>query len=97
MDALPVPRDRAWANNGFGILGNGWRHASDYLVVAQTIVCNLPASWARAAQWQVDTRKDVKFQFVNALSPRARTAWPNPSIEGMPKRLRLLCTPHVKR
>jgi hypothetical protein len=21
----------------------------------------------------------------------------NPSIEGMPKRLRLLCTPHVKR
>jgi hypothetical protein len=22
---------------------------------------------------------------------------PNPSIEGMPKRLRLLCTPHVKR
>jgi hypothetical protein len=28
-----------------------------------------------------------------ALSP----ATPNPSIEGMPKRLRLLCTPHVKR
>ena len=25
------------------------------------------------------------------------TARPNPSIEGMPKRLRLLCTPHVKR
>jgi hypothetical protein len=23
--------------------------------------------------------------------------WPNPSIEGMPKRLRLLRTPHVKR
>ncbi len=22
---------------------------------------------------------------------------PNPSIEGMPKMLRLLCTPHVKR
>jgi hypothetical protein len=22
---------------------------------------------------------------------------PNPSMEGMPKRLRLLCTPHVKR
>jgi hypothetical protein len=22
---------------------------------------------------------------------------PNPSIEGTPKRLRLLCTPHVKR
>jgi hypothetical protein len=26
-----------------------------------------------------------------------QTATPNPSIEGMPKRLRLLCTPHVKR
>ena len=25
------------------------------------------------------------------------TPTPNPSIEGMPKRLRLLCTPHVKR
>jgi hypothetical protein len=31
-----------------------------------------------------------------ALSPWAQSA-PNPSIEGMPKRLRLLCTPHVKR
>jgi hypothetical protein len=27
----------------------------------------------------------------------ASTATPNPSIEGMPKRLRLLVTPHVKR
>jgi hypothetical protein len=27
----------------------------------------------------------------------ASTVTPNPSIEGMPKRLRLLCTPHVKR
>jgi hypothetical protein len=26
-----------------------------------------------------------------------REQTPNPSIEGMPKRLRLLCTPHVKR
>ena len=26
-----------------------------------------------------------------------RPSRPNPSIEGMPKRLRLLCTPHVKR
>jgi hypothetical protein len=29
--------------------------------------------------------------------PRSSTVAPNPSIEGMPKRLRLLCTPHVKR
>jgi hypothetical protein len=29
--------------------------------------------------------------------PRWRPSRPNPSIEGMPKRLRLLCTPHVKR
>jgi hypothetical protein len=27
----------------------------------------------------------------------ASVATPNPSIEGMPKRLRLSCTPHVKR
>jgi hypothetical protein len=26
-----------------------------------------------------------------------QTTTPNPSIEGMPKRLRLLVTPHVKR
>ena len=26
-----------------------------------------------------------------------KSVTPNPSIEGMPKRLRLLCTPHVKR
>jgi hypothetical protein len=30
-------------------------------------------------------------------SSGSSTATPNPSIEGMPKRLRLLCTPHVKR
>jgi hypothetical protein len=28
---------------------------------------------------------------------RSCASTPNPSIEGMPKRLRLLCTPHVKR
>ena len=28
---------------------------------------------------------------------RSRQPRPNPFIEGMPKRLRLLCTPHVKR
>jgi hypothetical protein len=30
-------------------------------------------------------------------SVAAQRVTPNPSIEGMPKRLRLLCTPHVKR
>ena len=30
------------------------------------------------------------------MSPQCRVP-SNPSIEGMPKRLRLLCTPHVKR
>ena len=33
---------------------------------------------------------------TNAMAA-AQTATPNPFIEGMPKRLRLLCTPHVKR
>jgi hypothetical protein len=32
-----------------------------------------------------------------AMQELQATARPNPSIEGMPKRLRLLCTPHVKR
>jgi hypothetical protein len=32
----------------------------------------------------------------SARAAAPKTA-PNPSIEGMPKRLRLLCTPHVKR
>ena len=32
---------------------------------------------------------------VGTVAPSPAT--PNPSIEGMPKRLRLLCTPHVKR
>ena len=35
-----------------------------------------------------------------AIAPRSQSCAevrPNPSIEGMPKRLRLLCTPHVKR
>jgi hypothetical protein len=34
---------------------------------------------------------------VAAQRSRCRLSRPNPSIEGMPKRLRLLCTPHVKR
>jgi hypothetical protein len=33
---------------------------------------------------------------ANAMAA-TQTATPNPSIEGMLKRLRLLCTPHVKR
>jgi hypothetical protein len=34
---------------------------------------------------------------VAAQRSWCRLPRPNPSIEGMPKRLRLLCTPHVKR
>ena len=35
--------------------------------------------------------------FRGSGMPKATVLRPNPSIEGMPKRLRLLCTPHVKR
>jgi hypothetical protein len=38
----------------------------------------------------------ASFGHVNYKRAGAK-ATPNPSIEGMPKRLRLLCTPHVKR
>ena len=34
---------------------------------------------------------------ANEISSAVAIATPNLSIEGMPKRLRLLCTPHVKR
>ena len=44
----------------------------------------------------------VRHRLRSALFPRAAsvlfgTQRPNPSVEGMPKRLRLSCTPHVKR
>jgi len=44
----------------------------------------------------------VRHRLRSALFPRAASVpfghqRPNPSIEGMPKRLRLLVTPHVKR
>jgi hypothetical protein len=38
----------------------------------------------------------ASFGHVNCKRAEAK-ATPNPSIEGMPKRLCLLCTPHVKR
>ena len=37
----------------------------------------------------------LQCSMYQSLSSQGAT--PNPSIEGMPKRLRLLCTPHVKR
>jgi hypothetical protein len=37
-----------------------------------------------------------KCMAASRVVPSSRMR-PNPSIEGMPKRLRLLCTPHVKR
>jgi hypothetical protein len=39
----------------------------------------------------------VSVGVVASKMARVQSATPNPSIEGMPKRLRLLCTPHVKR
>ena len=37
----------------------------------------------------------LQWRMYQSLCSQGST--PNPSIEGMPKRLRLLCTPHVKR
>ena len=39
----------------------------------------------------------IMSHFLPLQMSRSSTVAPNPSIEGMPKRLRLLCTPHVKR
>ena len=51
-----------------------------------------------------DTVRRSRSAEIRLVSKRAavqrswcRPSRPNPSIEGMPKRLRLLCTPHVKR
>ena len=41
--------------------------------------------------------RSVRVGSVENRMVAAHAATPNPSIEGMPKRLRLLCTPHVKR
>ena len=55
------------------------------------------------ARMPVATRKSSvalprRLQLKSGMQRLASsTATPNPSIEGMPKRLRLLCTPHVKR
>jgi hypothetical protein len=46
---------------------------------------------SRSAERQLVSKR-VAVQRSWCRPPR-----PNPSIEGMPKRLRLLCTPHVKR
>jgi hypothetical protein len=37
----------------------------------------------------------MRFKFQSKTARAKKRS--NPSIEGMPKRLRLLCTPHVKR
>jgi hypothetical protein len=66
-----------------------------------------------AATWSVPRSRPVSqvsqfpmvqpwLSYFRAVRPsqferRTRAATPNPSIEGMPKRLRLLVTPHVKR
>ena len=52
------------------------------------------------------SRQNVKYMSGQSRLQRASLSvqervvvvqLPNPSIEGMPKRLRLLCTPHIKR
>jgi hypothetical protein len=52
-------------------------------------IASCPSS-AAAPEWLQMQRRVVP-------SRRLRRLPPNPSIEGMPKRLRLLVTPHVKR
>ena len=52
-------------------------------------IATCPSS-AAAREWLKMPRKVMPPLPLQPLPP-------NPSIEGMPKRLRLLCTPHVKR
>ena len=57
--------------------------------------CRFPMALAKSNTSR-SQRKDQLARLVTER-PALRPMTPNPSIEGMPKRLRLLCTPHVKR
>jgi SAM-dependent methyltransferase len=58
---------------------------------------NLPCDGSRRrGNYSFNTTSRKKSQ-SGSQKMCAFKAAPNPSIEGMPKRLRLLCTPHVKR
>jgi hypothetical protein len=67
-------------------------------VVSQNLLLWLISRWflqrrEERRQFQKSVSMTMNFR-ANAFRSELR---PNPSIEGMPKRLRLLCTPHVKR
>ncbi len=50
-----------------------------------------------AIQVQVEAGRTAQLSASSGVTSSLTRMTPNPSIEGMPKRLRLLCTPHVKR
>jgi hypothetical protein len=54
-------------------------------------------SESKGMQATIPCFRAVPFGSEANTTAAAQAATPNPSIEGMPKRLRLLCTPHVKR
>jgi hypothetical protein len=82
-------------------LQSGYCHIRDYVSARAEARSN-----ANVGQGHARSVAFYRFRFM--ATPRRATAGyhagtvppfptPNPSIEGMPKRLRLLCTPHVKR
>jgi hypothetical protein len=70
---------------------------------AAILQCSASHSAQGKARWSGICRASTPAvrQLVSKSVAAQRSWWrqprPNPSIEGMPKRLRLLCTPHVKR
>ena len=59
----------------------------------------------RERRWRIESNEDksstLRFDLRRSGGGQTmagvQSATPNPSIEGMPKKLRFLCTPHVKR
>jgi hypothetical protein len=67
-------------------------------------VKSFPFGGAGENQWRIEASEDKALSLssgsgstVTGKLAANQTTTPNPSIEGMPKRLRLLVTPHVKR
>jgi hypothetical protein len=66
--------------------------------VGQSVEPQPYRAWKAVATRKTSVALSRELRLESGTQPfGSSTATPNPSIEGMHKRLRLLCTPHVKR
>ena len=101
-DCCRAAQNMLIAAHGLG-LGTCWIGAPiPWLTSAGGIRGSRNPCWVRGVRRSLGRLRCGATNWPAQASPRsilvlARTLTPNPSIEGMPKRLRLLRTPHVKR